>query len=644
MTTTIPQPLASRTPAVVTLLAFIALGWIIGPVLALGVRVPWERLGEVLSNPETHQLLAVTLGSAALSTVFTLLLGVPLALWVQNLRRGAGIVRLLVLLPLAMPPVVAGLALTALLGRRGVLAPLLDATGVQFAFTFAGVVASHTFIALPYVVVTLDSALRQLDPEIRASAAGVGLSPGTIVRRITLPAISPAIFTAAGLACARSLGEFGATLTFAGSMPGSTRTVSLGIYLARETDPGAAYVLSAVLISLAVLVLGLAALPGAFRRHYSPVARSTGPVDTHRLRKLTTPKEGGLPITFNGTEIPAGALTALIGPNGSGKSTSAGLIAGRLQGAEITLGGQVVDGPDTRPLPAHKRHVAMLTQKPGLPRMSTVREAVAMVTENVESADELLDAAGVSSLAEVPVPALSGGQAAQVALVRALAARPRVLILDEPLAAVDVESAKAWRDVLRATAADRTTLLITHDPLDIAGLSDHLVVMESGRVVSSGPTESQLRVPVNEFVAGVSGLNRLTGVISQVYGDMITVDVGGTEIVGSLAHDDVLAEQARPGTHAVVTFPPSATTLRLPTRGGDATAVSESARNMWLGHVEAVQVAASQAPVMVRVSVGDSTIAVPVTHASALDLRLAPGTEVVCVTKALNITIHPQSH
>ena len=180
-----------RAPWLVIAAGVLAAIYILAPVLALGIRVPWEQLSDTLNSPTTHDLLRVSLSAAALSTVLSTILGTCLALWLQQLRRVSHLVRLVVYLPLAMPPVVGGLALTALLGRRGLLGPVLEQAGLQVSFAFPGVVAAHLFVTLPFVVVAVDSALRQLDPEVVASARGIGLSPGTILRRITLPRFPP---------------------------------------------------------------------------------------------------------------------------------------------------------------------------------------------------------------------------------------------------------------------------------------------------------------------------------------------------------------------------------------------------------------------------------------------------------------------
>ena len=510
-TATPPYPTPRPTPAAVRVLGLVALATILAPVAALGTRVPWSQIGPVLAAEETAQLLRVTVGSSLLSCLLTVLIGTPLALWMRNLRRGAQIARLLVLVPLALPPVVAGLALTALIGRRGLAAPVLDLLGVQFAFAFPGVVASHVFVALPFVVIALDSALRQLDCEVLDSAAGVGISPSRAILRITLPAIAPALVSAAGLACARSLGEFGTTLTFAGSLPGVTRTMPLGIYIAREIDQPLAYGLAAVLTGLAVATLALTLLPSVLSgRGPTPRPRVTGSIDAAALERLCRPTGDGTEVSVGGATFPAGTTTALIGPNGSGKTTLLGQIAGRLTGPEVRIAGRRVDS-----LPVQRRGVVMLTQTPGLPPASTPLKAVAMVTGEVGAARSLLRAAGLTELADVPVRALSGGQAAQVALVRALAARPRVLLLDEPLAAIDVDSARRWRHILRATASGRTAIVVTHNPLDIAALSQHTAVMERGDVVALRPTGDELRAPSTAFSARLAGRNLLRATLTN---------------------------------------------------------------------------------------------------------------------------------
>lgn len=510
------QPRPHRAPWPLILVAVAAVCYILGPMVALLTRVPWGRLGDALSSADTASLLWVSLWSSVEATAITVLLGVPLALCLQYLRRGALIARGLVLLPLAMPPVVAGLALTAAVGRQGLAQPILDLFGIQLAFAFPGVVASHVFVCLPFVVVTVDSALRHLDGEISASARSVGMSDGEIVRRITLPTIAPALATGAGLAFARSLGEFGTTLTFAGSMPGVTRTMPLGIYLIREVDQEAAYALSALLIGLAIACLTLASIPALLRRSPKPRPRTIHPLDAAALERLTTPRGSAMAIDVQTAGAPlrfsSGHTTSVVGPNGSGKTTLMKTIAGRIRGPEVSYG-DAGTSADAVPAPGM---VVMLTQNPGLPPRASAAQAITMVTRSSARTHELLEAAGLQELADVRVPALSGGQAAQIALVRALAARPRVLILDEPLSAIDASSAARWRRLLRAGAHTRTTLLVTHDATDIHALADEVATMEHGRVVSTVPVAEFRDAPPTAFAAGLVGHNVISGAVLAV--------------------------------------------------------------------------------------------------------------------------------
>lgn len=485
-----------RTTWPVIVAGALAAIYILAPVLALGVRVPWPKLSDTLNAPTTHDLLRVSLSAAALSTLLSTFLGTCLALWLQQLRRVSHLVRLVVYLPLAMPPVVGGLALTALLGRRGLLGPFLEQTGLHVSFAFPGVVAAHLFVTLPFVVVAVDSALRQLDPEVVASARGIGLSSGTILRRIILPAILPAVLTGGALAFARSLGEFGTTITFAGSLPGSTRTMPSGIYLEREVSADNAYALSAILIGIAILTLTAAGMPLLLRRRREQAVHALQPMDPDTLRAATAPLEPAheLSVTVDNTTTTfrGGRVTAVVGPNGAGKTTLMRFISGRLQGAQTNA-----------------ERVVMLSQDPGLPPTATVEQALTMVTKDARRTQELLSAAGLQELGHVSE--LSGGQAAQVALLRALAARPEVLIVDEPFAAMDVESAARWRHLLRISAADRTTVIVTHSRVDLTTLADDIAVMEAGEVISQGPAERLLEQPTTRFMAELAGVNILRG-------------------------------------------------------------------------------------------------------------------------------------
>ncbi|WP_236684763.1 ATP-binding cassette domain-containing protein [Corynebacterium uterequi] len=617
----------------ITTLAALALAYLVAPLVALGTRVPWGRLGRILVRDDVTELLRLTLLAAVCSSVIVVVLGTPLALALHSYRRGAMLARVLVLLPLAMPPVVGGLALSALLGNRGALSGLLEAAGIRIAFAFPGVVAAHVFVALPFVVVAVDSALRQVDREVTASAASIGMSPWRVTSRITVPTIAPALATGAGLAFARSLGEFGTTITFAGSMPGVTRTMALAIYVERESDRDVAYALSAVLLLLATITLVVSALPAMWRRLPPSRPLPLEEMDAEALSELTRPVAAeDVVITSAGvrTEFPARRISAVVGPNGSGKSTLMGLMAGRLLApdTQVSVGGRRVDG-----LPAHRRGVVLLTQRPGLPPIGTVSSAITLVTGDASRTRALLEAAGLGRLHDAPTLALSGGQAAQVALVRALAARPSVLVLDEPLAAVDVESAVRWRRVLSAASAHRTTVLVTHDGLDVAGMADRLVVLESGGVVAAGATLQLLAVPPTDFVAALTGLNRLEGLVDAVNGRIITATCGGLRVTGKASPAE---HRLRPGDHVVVTLDPAGTAVQPP-----GVQPPSSVCNVWPGTVETISaVDVTSAKASVRLASG-ARLVVPVTAAAVVELGLEPGTRVDCFTKARAIAVHP---
>jgi molybdate transport system permease protein len=235
------------------------------PLVALAFRVPWLRIGEILFAPASLTALGLSLGTAAVSTLVCVVLGTPLAVLLARdavpLRR---LVRSLVLVPLVLPPVVGGLALLYALGRRGPIGSLIEPLGITLAFTTAAVVIAQSFVSLPFYVVSLEGSLRSSSTRFDQVAATLGASPTRVLLRVTLPLVAPGLASAAVLAFARSLGEFGATITFAGSLEGVTRTLPLEIYLQREVDPDVAATLAMLLIVVAVAVV--AATSGPLRR------------------------------------------------------------------------------------------------------------------------------------------------------------------------------------------------------------------------------------------------------------------------------------------------------------------------------------------------------------------------------------------
>ncbi len=245
----VPWPLA--VPALVAAL------FLLVPVAALLVRAPWAGLGRILSDSEVLDALRLSLGCATAAMLISLVLGVPLA-WLLARGRWGGIslLRALVTLPLVLPPVVGGVALLLAFGRQGVLGRTLeDWTGVTLPFTTAGVIMAETFVAMPFLVITVEGAFRAADRGFEEAAVTLGASRLTVFRRVTLPLIGPSLVAGSVLCWARALGEFGATITFAGNFPGRTQTMPLAVYLAMESDPDAAIALSLVLLVVSIVVL-----------------------------------------------------------------------------------------------------------------------------------------------------------------------------------------------------------------------------------------------------------------------------------------------------------------------------------------------------------------------------------------------------
>jgi molybdate transport system permease protein len=231
---------------------------VILPLVAMISRVEWTRFVELITAPSSLAALKLSLQTSTVSTLLCLLFGVPMALVLARTRfPGQRVLRSLILLPLVLPPVVGGIALLYTFGRRGLLGQSLQVLEIQIAFTTAAVVLAQTFVSLPFLVVALEGTLRTVGSRYEMVAATLGARPTTVLRRVTLPLVLPGLVSGAVLSFARALGEFGATLTFAGSLEGVTRTLPLEIYLQRETDADTAVALSLVLVAVAVLVVGL---------------------------------------------------------------------------------------------------------------------------------------------------------------------------------------------------------------------------------------------------------------------------------------------------------------------------------------------------------------------------------------------------
>ena len=547
-----------RTPAVSPLpvwaggLGALALCFLLLPLAFMLGRVNWASLGATLATDEASAALALSLRTCVMALGVDLLLGVPAALLLSRPWRGVRAARILVALPLSLPPVVAGIALLAAFGRRSTLGALLSGAGLDIAFTTTAVVIAQVFVSLPFLIVTLESALRAREQGLDEMASSLGASPSRVFWQITLPTVLPGLGRGAALALARCLGEFGATLTFAGSMQGVTRTMPLQIYLARESDADLALALGVVLLGVAALVVALTETPWGravsfLRARLSSTRPGRGSASeaasgARAGRSAAADPGCGLDasdddaagaavhvagtVTERGWNVDAalrpGLVTAVVGHNGAGKSTLAQVIAGtlRLDSGRAQIGERVVDDAATF-VPARRRGVAMVSQAP---RIFTHMSVVANVAfplrvrgvgraEARAAALEQLRAVGIADLAYRRASDLSGGQAARVAIARALVFRPEVLILDEPTAALDVEATAQVSAVLRQRlmGAGITTLLVSHDIAEVLALASHMIVMGEGRVVEEGSPARVLASPTSVFAARLAGLNIVTG-------------------------------------------------------------------------------------------------------------------------------------
>lgn len=620
------------------------------PLAAMVSRVDWADFGSLVTSESARDALWLSLRTSATSTVLCILLGVPMAVVLARTSfRGQGVLRSLVLLPLVIPPVVSGIALLYTFGRKGLLGPTLDVLGLEVAFSTAAVVMAQTFVALPFLVISLEGSLRTAGQRYEVVAATLGATPTTVFRRVTLPLVLPGLMSGAVLAFARSLGEFGATITFAGSLQGTTSTLPIQIYLERVTDPDAAVALSLVLVVVAVLVIGVAGpgrgtvldasrRPG--RRDASPSV-DHGPVPTdddasrrpaRRRASSSVPAALVLDATVTPRDVEvrltvaAGETVALLGPNGAGKSTVLGVVAGLLHPSSggVTLGDRALGDA-----PPHERQVALLAQEPLLfPHLDALdnvafgpRSTGAGRSASRAVARDWLAQVGVADLAGRRPHELSGGQAQRVAVARALAAEPDLLLLDEPMAALDVAVAPALRHTLRSVLADRTVLLVTHDALDALLLADRVVVLDHGRVVEEGPVRDVLARPRSAFAARVAGLNLVAGTWED---DAVRHP--------SLVVRGLSTAPLHPGDEVVAVFSPSAVAVFPQAPAG-------SPRNSFAATVTDVEPLGDR--VRIRTLVGDQALAAEVTPGAAAELDLVPGAGVHLLVKAVEVAVHP---
>ena len=634
-------------------LGALALCFLLLPLAFMLGRVNWPTLGATLATPEAASALGLSMRTCLMALGVDLLLGVPAALVLSRSWRGVRAARILVALPLSLPPVVAGIALLAAFGRRSTLGALLSGAGLDIAFTTSAVVIAQVFVSLPFLIVTLESALRSREQGLDEMASSLGASPSRVFWQITLPTVLPGLGRGAALALARCLGEFGATLTFAGSMQGVTRTMPLQIYLARESDADLALALGVVLLGVAALVVALTETPWG---RLASLIRSTRPgragapdapsaPSSEAPTALAEDAGEGADVRVGGTiaergwnmdaALRPGLVTAVVGHNGAGKSTLAQVIAGtlRLDEGSARIGERVVDDAATF-VPARRRGVAMVSQEPRIFTHMSVLANVAfpLCVRGVGRAQaraaalEQLRAVGIADLAHRRASDLSGGQAARVAIARALVFRPEVLILDEPTAALDVEATAQVSSVLRQrlTGAGITTLLVSHDIAEVLALASHMIVMGDGRVVEEGEPARVLASPSSVFAARLAGLNIVAGPIVTRPG-MVGVSVGSGELWAA----DLSGFDSADAGRVALTFPPEAVAL-------SREEAHASPRSVLPGVASGIDVDGSLVSVRVALAQGVSVTS-RVTASAWADLGLGVGDRLWASVKATQV-------
>lgn len=245
----------TRTPRGLAVLAALCVGFVALPVVGLAVRAPWSNLGDLWS-PGARTALGLSMIVAAGAVLLALVLGVPAAIVLARARfPGSSIARGIVLLPVVLPPVVGGVGLLMALGRRGILGRPLAALGVELPFTTGAAVLAAAFVSTPLLILAVEAGVRAIDPRLEQAASAMGASRWYVFRRVTLPLLRPQIVAGSVLVAARSLGEFGATITFAGNIGGQTQTLPLSVFETLQSDPGGAILQSLLLVALSLVAI-----------------------------------------------------------------------------------------------------------------------------------------------------------------------------------------------------------------------------------------------------------------------------------------------------------------------------------------------------------------------------------------------------
>ena len=538
-------------PRWIALPAACAVLFLLVPFIALLIRIDWVQFPHLFSQALSSQALALSLRTCIASTLACIIVGLPLALVCARARDTwwSRVLRSMVTLPMVLPPVVAGLALLITWGRRGLIGTYLQIFGINIAFTTVAVVMAQTFVSLPFFVSSLEGALRTRGFNEERVASGLGASPSRTLWSVTLPLMIPALVSSTALAFSRALGEFGATITFAGSLAGVTRTLPLEIYLQREESTDMALMLSVILVFVALVLVGGASafsqwwysrlLSGTSADEAKvPTASRLATEPSHGLGNKDGEAHGQLPrVPVPGVRIAGtlperhinvdltcqgGVVTALMGHNGAGKSTLLSVLSGALDAPQMTCTWQWPDGISGR-----QPKIAVLEQKPVLfPHMSLLanvafplRCAGISPAEAEVRAREALESVGLAGLEQRRPAQVSGGQAQRTALARALVVAPEVLLLDEPMAALDVEAARGLRELIAQRFLGRTVIMVTHQIEDAAALDAHIIVLKGGRLLREGPWRELINQSISRadesdsalLAMGLSALERALG-------------------------------------------------------------------------------------------------------------------------------------
>ncbi|MER5368693.1 ABC transporter permease [Streptomyces sp. NPDC002722] len=632
-----------HTPVALAIPALLAVAFLLIPLIGILARTSWADLGTHLTSPGVTQALRLSLLVSFWALGLSLLLGVPLAwLLARTDFPGKAFVRSLVLLPMVLPPTVGGVALLLGFGRRGLLGPWLENTfGITLPFHTSGAVVAATFVAMPFLVISLEGALAGLRPAYEETAASLGASPVRVFFTVTLPMVAPGLAAGAALTWARALGEFGATITFAGNLPGTTQTLPLQVYLLLQDSPEAATSVSLLLLAIAMAVLitlrgRWTGTPRDRAREAQPLADDTAVPDTAPRADRETPpapqERRSLHAEVTGfdrltLEAAPGTTIAVVGPNGAGKTTLLRALLGLTPRARARLR---LGDTDVTELPPHRRQVAWVPQDGALfPHLSALTNtAYGLRAHGVSRAEarreaqQWLDRLGVGHLAHRRPAQLSGGQAQRVALARALAARPWLLLLDEPLAALDQTTRAHVRHTLRTHLAGfgGVCLIVTHDPVEAVSLADRVLVLDEGRTLQDAPPAEVTRNPRSQWVARMLGRNAWPGTAAP---DGTLVLAGG----GRLVVADSLAE----GAAALAIIAPEAVSVHRDRPGG-------SPRNVWPGTVRELTAVGSRLRVVIASAEAPDLVA-EITPEAATELGLVEGTAVWTSVKATEVTV-----